>query len=164
MTTATETRELDPAWKYVADTVMGGVSTGSLQVETYKGHNATVLRGDVSLDNNGGFVQTAADMNADSSVYDASAWDGFELTVCGNGAAYDFRLRTDALSRPWQSFRTQFIAPGTWETLRLSFSDMTPHKTDAQFDPDRLRRLGILATGREMQAQIAIATLRLYRD
>ena len=164
MTTATETHELTPAWEYVADTVMGGVSTGGLRVETYKGRTATVLRGDVSLDNNGGFVQIAADLNADSSPYDASGWHGFELTVCGNGAAYDFRLRTDALRRPWQSFRTDFIAPSTWETLRLSFADVIPHKTDAHFDPARLRRIGILAIGREMQAEIAVASVRLYRS
>lgn len=164
MTKASETHELIPAWEYVADAVMGGVSTGSCQVETYKGRTATVLRGDVSLENNGGFVQIATDLTADGSAYDVSAWDGFELTVCGNNAAYDFRLRTDALSRPWQSFRTDFVAPLKWRTVRLPFEDVTPHKTDAKFEAARLRRVGILAIGREMQAEIAVAAVHLYRS
>ena len=158
-----DTHRLTPDWEYVADTVMGGVSTGGLSVETYQDRQATVLRGEVSLDNNGGFVQIAADLNPDGSLYDASTWDGIALEICGNDAAYDFRLRTDALSRPWQSFRTDFIAPDTWQTVRLPFAEVTPHKTDAAFDPARLRRIGILAIGREMRAEIAVAAVHLYR-
>ncbi len=164
MTQTSQTYELVPAWEYVADTVMGGVSTGDCLVETYKGRKATVLRGDVSLENNGGFVQIASDLNADGSRYDAGAWDGIELTVCGNGAKYDFRLRTDALSRPWQSFRTDFVAPVTWRALRLPFAHVIPHRTDATFDAARLRRIGVLAIGREMRAEIAVAAVHLYRD
>lgn len=163
MTTATETHQLIFGWEYIADTVMGGISIGGCQVETYKGRTATVLRGDVSLQNNGGFVQIAANLNTDGSCYDASAWDGFELNVCGNNAAYDFRLRTDALSRPWQSFRTNFVAPFKWQTVRLPFANVTPHKTDATFEAARLRRIGILAIGREMRAEIAVAAVYLYR-
>jgi len=152
-----------PAWEYIADTVMGGVSTGGRQVETYKDRTATVLRGDVSLQNNGGFVQIAADLNADGSLYDASTWDGFELTVCGNNESYDFRLRTNALTRPWQSFRTDFIAPFKWRTVRLPFAKVNPHKTDARFEATRLRRIGIRAVGREMRAEVAVAATHLYR-
>ncbi|MEL7213500.1 MAG: CIA30 family protein [Pseudomonadota bacterium] len=158
-----EMHRLSPAWEYVADTVMGGVSSGGIAQETVQGRAATVLRGDVSLDNNGGFVQMASDLNAGGRLYDASDWDGVALEVCGNDATYDFRLRTDALSRPWQSFRTDFIAPDTWQTVRLPFADVSPHKTDAHFDPARLRRIGILAIGREMQAEIAVAAIHLYR-
>jgi len=159
-----ETQRLIPAWEYVADTVMGGMSSGNIRAEAYQGRSANVLRGDVSLDNNGGFVQIAADLNADSSIYDASDWDGFEMIICGNDTAYDFRLRTDALRRPWQSFRTDFIAPSAWQTVRLPFDQMIPHKTDAAFDPAGLRRIGILAIGRAMRAEIAVAAVHLYRS
>ena len=159
-----ETQRLIPTWEYVADTVMGGMSSGNIRAEVYQRRSANVLRGDVSLDNNGGFVQIAADLNADGRIYDASAWDGFELLICGNDTAYDFRLRTDALRRPWQSFRTDFIAPSTWQTVQLPFDQMIPHKTDAAFDPARLRRIGILAIGRAMRAEIAVAAVHLYRS
>jgi len=163
MEATARTHELIPAWEYVADTVMGGVSKGSLLVETYNRRTAAVLRGDVSTANNGGFVQIATDLNADGTNYDASDWDGFELTVSGNNATYDFRLRTDALRRPWQSFRTDFTATTTWQTVRLPFADVAPHKTDVQFDPACLHRIGILAIGRKMQAEIAVAAVCLYR-
>ncbi|WP_299656117.1 CIA30 family protein [uncultured Tateyamaria sp.] len=154
--------ELTPDWEYVADTVMGGVSSGQARQEVIGAHEAVRLTGDVSLDNNGGFVQIAFDL-ADGGIFDASGYTGIALDVLGNGETYDLRLRTDALTRPWQSFRTEFVAPDTWTTIELSFSAFEAHRTDATFDPARLRRIGILAIGREMQADIAVSGVRLTR-
>lgn len=156
--------ELDPQWEYVADAVMGGLSKGGMRQETYRGRKATVLRGDVSLDNNGGFVQIAFDLKPDGTGLDASGWDGVELDVCGNGETYDIRLRTDQLTRPWQSFRADFTAPPVWQTCQIPFDSVTPHKTDATFDPAQLRRIGILGIGREFHAEVAVAGIRLYRN
>ncbi|WP_112321117.1 CIA30 family protein [Oceanibium sediminis] len=155
--------ELSPEWEYVADTVMGGVSTGRISRETLDGRAAVRLRGDVSLENNGGFVQMGFDLRPDGGVFDASAYAGVELDVRGNGEAYDLRLRTDQLTRPWHSFRASFDAPGHWTSLRIPFADLVPHRTDAAFDPTRLRRIGVLAIGREFQADVAVAAVRLYR-
>mgnify|MGYP001793061101 CR=1 FL=1 len=157
------TLNLTPTWEYVADTVMGGVSTGGMTQETYQARPATVLRGDVSLDNNGGFVQMAFDLMPDGTVFDASSWDGLALDVCGNAEIYDLRLRTDQLTRPWQSFRTDFAAPPSWQTVRIPFAEVMPHKTDEVFDSARLRRIGLLAIGRVFQAEIAVAGIQLYR-
>jgi hypothetical protein len=84
--------ELDPNWKFVADDVMGGKSNGGMSLEMFQGRNAAVLRGDVSLDSNGGFIQIALDLLADGAGFDASNWDGIELDVWGNGERYDIRL------------------------------------------------------------------------
>lgn len=153
---------LNPDWEYVADTVMGGVSRGQATQEVVAGRAAIRLTGAVSLDNNGGFVQIAFDL-ADGDVFDASGYTGIALDVLGNGEVYDLRLRTDALTRPWQSFRAEFAAPATWTTVRLPFTAFEPHRTQAGFDPAGLRRIGVLAIGREMQADIAVTDVRLYR-
>jgi hypothetical protein len=141
---------------------MGGVSNGDMRQETYQGRKASVLYGDVSLDNNGGFIQIACNLGADENTFDASEWTGLELDVSGNGEQYDVRLRTDQLTRPWQSFRAEFTASQEWQTLRLPFDTFISHKTDAIFDPAQLRRVGILAVGREFKAHVAIAGIRLY--
>ena len=151
--------QLTPEWEYIADTVMGGVSTGGISVSDAGAR----LQGIVSLDNNGGFVQMAFDLNADRSAFNASAWTGIELDVKGNGEAYDIRLRTDQLSRPWQSFRADFIAPKVQQIIRIPFADFEPHRIDAAFDPARLRRIGILAIGREFDADVTISAIRLYK-
>lgn len=156
--------ELYPQWEYVADTVMGGVSEGGMQQEMYRGRMATVLRGAVSLENNGGFIQIAFDIRPDGTGVDASDWDGIALVNCGNGERYDIRLRTDQLSRPWQSFRTEFTAGAEWRTQRIPFATLVSHRTDALFDASQLRRIGVLAIGREFQAELAVAGICFYRD
>lgn len=155
--------ELDPDWKFVADDVMGGKSHGGMSREMFQGRDAAVLRGDVSLDSNGGFIQIAFDLLADGAGFDASNWDGIELEVWGNGERYDIRLRTDQLTRPWQSFRKEFATAQQWQVLQVPFDSVMPHRTDAIFDPAKLRRVGILAIGREFQAELAVAKVKLYR-
>ncbi len=155
--------DLAPDWEFVGDTVMGGVSEGAVTKAEIAGRPATRLVGRVSLENNGGFVQMAFDLQSEGGALDASDFTGIEIEVFGNGEKYDLRLRTTALTRPWQSFRTDFVAPAEWTTLRIPFSEIVPNKTDARFDAADLRRIGILGYGREMEADVAIAAIRLYR-
>ena len=156
--------ELSPDWEYVADSVMGGVSAGALRSETVHGRHAQHLTGHVSLENNGGFVQMAFDLHPDGTAFDASGWTGLELDVVGNGEVYDLRLRTDELRRPWQSFRSEFTAYPDWKTCRFAFADFEPHRTDLQFDPAQLRRVGLLGIGRPFDVDLAVSAIRLYRN
>ena len=64
---------------------MDGVSKGSLVRAAVAGRPAIRMLGDVSLENNGGFIQIALDLSLDGGVVDDSAWDGIELDVFGNG-------------------------------------------------------------------------------
>ena len=48
----------DPAqWTYISDNVMGGVSTGSVAYKTDNGAPMALLSGNVTTENNGGFIQ-----------------------------------------------------------------------------------------------------------
>ncbi|WP_299281225.1 CIA30 family protein [uncultured Tateyamaria sp.] len=151
--------DLNPDWEYVADTVMGGVSTGQLDVGPVEGRDAARLTGTVSLDNNGGFVQMAFDTEAVA----AESYTGLEIDVLGNGETYEVRLRTNDLTRPWQAYRATFTAPPTWTTIRLPFDSFAAHRTEAALDLTQLRRIGVLAIGRVFQADIAVAQIRFYR-
>lgn len=155
--------KLHPDWKFVADDVMGGNSNGAMSHESFHGRDATILRGDVSLDNNGGFIQIAFDLCADGVALDASDWDGLELEVWGNRESYEVRLRTEQLTRPWQSFRKKFTTTNQWQVLKVPFDAVEPHRIDASFNPKKLRRVGILAIGREFRAELAVANVKLYR-
>lgn len=75
-------------WAGFTDQVMGGRSSGSISRETMDGRPANVLRGQVSLENNGGFVQMATDLALDPSIsrtVDMSDFDGVELNVMYKG-------------------------------------------------------------------------------
>lgn len=153
--------DLTPDWECVTDGVMGGVSRAAIAQEVVAGRQAVRLTGEVSLDNNGGFVQMACDLDPAGGRYDASAWDGIALHVLGNGETYELRLRTTALSRPWQSFRAAFDATSDWRWVTLPFDVFEPHRTDATFDPAQLRRIGVVAVGRAFHADVAVAGIRL---
>lgn len=151
-------------WQLVADTVMGGVSAGRMTRETVSGRPAVRLTGEVSLENDGGFLQLALDLAPDGRPVDASAFAGVELDVFGNGERYNVHLRTADVTRPWQSYRHAFEAPPEWRTLRLRFDAFAPHRLAAPLDTRTLRRVGIVAIGRAFRADVAAGRLVLWRD
>jgi hypothetical protein len=147
-------------WQLLTDQVMGGVSKGTLVRAAVAGRPAIRMLGDVSLENNGGFIQIALDLSPDGGVVDASAWGGIELDVFGNGGEYGVHLRTDALTRPWQSYRQSFTADAEWRTAQLPFDRFVPHRTDVLLDTHRLRRIGVVAIGRAFSCDLALGGLR----
>jgi hypothetical protein len=149
-------------WQLVTDRVMGGVSDGTLVRESVSGRPALRMRGDVSLENNGGFVQMALDLAPDGGVVDASSWTGIELDVIGNDEDYGVHLRTDAVERPWQSYRQSFRAAAAWRTVQLAFADFVPHRIDVPLDVRRLRRIGLVAIGRAFTADLAVGGVRFF--
>ena len=150
-------------WELIADQVMGGVSTGTSVRETVDGRSALRMRGVVSLENDGGFVQVALDLAPRGGLVDATAWAGIEIDVRGNGEHYNVHLRSADVVRPWQSYRAGFVASPEWRTIRLPFVDFEPHRIEARLDRMRLRRVGIVAIGRAFVADVAIGGLRFYR-
>ena len=147
-------------WQLLTDQVMGGVSKGSQVRAPVAGRPAIRMLGDVSLENNGGFIQIALDLSPVGGVVDASAWDGIELDVFGNGEEYGVHLRTDALTRPWQSYRQSFMADAEWRTVQLPFDQFVPHRTVVLLDTRRLRRIGVVAIGRPFSCDLALGGLR----
>jgi hypothetical protein len=144
----------------ITDQVMGGVSTGRVAPVEIAGRRALRMTGTVSLANNGGFVQMATDLAPDGGVFDAARFTMLELDVCGPPETYGVHLRTADLTRPWQSFRAQFETLPDWQTIRLPLAGFAPHRTDAPFDPARLRRLGLIAIGRAFTADLSLAGVR----
>jgi hypothetical protein len=157
---------LGTRWQLVTDQVMGGVSRGTLTRETVAGRAALVMRGEVRLENNGGFVQMALDLARPealgSGTLDARHWQGLEIDVHGAPQHYSLHLRTTDLERPWQSYRLEFSARPEWQSLRLPFADFVPHRTEAPLNLARLRRLGIVAIGRAFTADLAVGGVRFY--
>jgi hypothetical protein len=146
----------------VTDGVMGGRSSGALSLDEVDGRPCLRLRGSVSLENNGGFVQAALDLTRAGQL-DGCWYTGVQLEVYGNGETYNVHLRTGDTWLPWQAYRASFRAPRHWTTVQLPFTDFAPHRIDGPLDLSRLRRLGIVAIGREFDADVCVAGLALYR-
>jgi hypothetical protein len=149
-------------WGLVSDQVMGGRSSGQMRTDKFQGRECLRMLGDVSTENNGGFLQIALDLAAGKRM-DASEFDGVLLLVAGNGEAYNLHLRTSDLSLPWQSYRAGFVAKAEWSEIRIPFADLEAYRSGRAFRPQRLTRIGLVAIGREFHADLCVAGVRFYR-
>ena len=149
-------------WRSVADTVMGGRSSCELRPAIVDGKSCLHLSGEVSLANNGGFVQASLDLAAPDFL-DATGYQGIELVVFGNDQTYNVHLRTEDTNVVWQSYRASFFAASHWQNIYLPFEEFSPNRIDKKLDISRLRRLGIFAIGKVMRADICFGQLWLRK-
>jgi len=119
--------------------------------------------GNVSIENNGGFVQISLDFRPDGGPIDARGWRGIDVDAFDNGEEYGLNFRTTDLTRPWQSYCRTFIAASQWETVRLPFESFVPNRTDVPLNLHRLRRIGIIGVGGEFFADISVGGVRFFR-
>lgn len=154
---------LGTQWQLVTDQVMGGISDGELALDNYNNRNCLRMRGDVSTENNGGFVQIALPLS-EQDEFDASNYTGIELVVAGNNEPYNIHIRTSGLWFPWQSYRFTFQATTDWQTLRFPFTEARPYKTGKRFQQQRLMRIGLVGIGRDFQADLCVASVKFYKE
>lgn len=160
-------------WQGITDRVMGGRSDGSLSRETIGGRLANVLRGKVSMANNGGFIQMTTDLSSDLSkniFVDASAYDGIEFDLyCEGmdveGERFNVHLRTPACERQNSSYRYSFfIPPGQWTPVRIPWSAFEGHGSGPDVTPfvPLLRRLGVVSLGEARDVILAVGKVGFY--
>jgi Complex I intermediate-associated protein 30 (CIA30) len=152
---------LGTKWRLVTDQVMGGVSNGELNLDDYKSKKCLCMRGNVSTDNNGGFVQIALDLSQ-GEPFDASAYTGVEFSVAGNNEPYNVHFRTTDLWLPWQSYRFTFKASPEWQTIRIPFASLEAYRTRTKFRQDKLKRIGLVGIGRDFKADLCVASIKFY--
>lgn len=148
-------------WTVIADRVMGGRSSGQASVELVDGRRALRLRGTVSLENGGGFLQVARPFDLAAPAFDGLRFEGIALTVRAAPGSYFVHLRTAETRAPWEHYRAPLPAGPGWSTVVVRWSDFTPRSLRAPLDPGRLVRLGLVAAGAAFEADIALASLVL---
>ena len=147
-------------WSYVSDQVMGGVSEGGAEYLNQDGDSFARLTGRVSTENSGGFIQIRRAV-AKGSVDDAL---GVYLRVRGNSQGYYVHLRTSGTVLPWQYYQAGFQVTEDWQTIRLPLTDFERSGSwlAAAVNPKSIRSIGVLAYGRDHQAEIDIAEIGFY--
>jgi hypothetical protein len=155
------------SWQLFSDTVMGGRSTGRAYLVPSKespGHYVLTMQGEVSLENNGGFVQVRLPLTTGGTPYNASKYSGIALNVRGNGEKYYVHARTSGTRAPWSYYYQEFTATGQWSRIELRFDDFRGENTGfGRFETDRLSSIAIVAAGKEMAADIEVASIALYK-
>ena len=135
------------AWQIVNDDVMGGVSSSRFGVT----NGVAVFRGELSLENNGGF----ASVRSLPSRHDLAGCNAFLIRVRGDGRRYKFTARTD---RSFDSpiYQASFAAKqGEWEELRLPMKDFVPTlrgrvlSGQPLLDPAKVTSVGFLISDKQ---------------
>jgi len=147
-------------WQFIADTVMGGVSTGQVDFVQGEGDAYAHMTGRVSTQNNGGFIQCRMELPAPLPKKAV----GLRLDVRGNDQRYFVHVRTSGTLLPWQYYQAGFEATQEWSEVRLPFTDF---KASGRLlrtipRPETLKSIGIVAFGRDHQAEIDVREVSYY--
>jgi hypothetical protein len=147
-------------WRFFADTVMGGVSTGQVSFRSEDGNTFARMTGRVSTANNGGFIQMRMDLPS-AAPDDAQ---GVRLIVRGNNQQYFIHLRTGGTILPWQYYQADFDVTGRWTEVRLPFIafEASGRMMRSVPRPDGLKSLGVVAFGRDHDAEIDVREVGFY--
>lgn len=143
----------DPArWEFFTDGVMGGVSTG----QAVLAEGAISLRGQVSTQNNGGFIQARlSDVELIEGVTTLTA------RVRGNGQTYYLHLRTRDTVLPWHYYQAAFTAGSEWGEVDVPLSAFrASHRIlPDNVRPERVSSVALVAYGRDHEADVSLSRL-----
>jgi hypothetical protein len=157
------TSTIGTRWRLLTDQVMGGVSDATYKFAKDDRFNHICLKGNVSLENNGGFIQVALDLNADSVWFDARGYRGIRLWVKGNGQRYYVHMRNRQTRLPWQYYSASFATSEKWSKVEIDFDNFTGQNIRTELDLSGLSRVAIVAAKKAFQADICVGYVEFYR-
>ena len=132
-------------WQVVDDIVMGGSSNGTLELNE---NGNGVFKGDVSIENNGGFSSIQLRLEAKKTDEKTAIL----LRLKGDGSDFQFRIK--ASKRDSHSYIYNFKTSGDWETISISLSDMSPSFRGyslqiPNFNHNKIEQIGVLKSSKE---------------
>jgi len=153
---------LGTKWSLVTDRVMGGVSDAEYLFGSEECFKYIKMKGNVSLENNGGFVQVSLPLAEDSKTFDASAYSGVRFWVKGNGQQYYVHLKNDKTTLHWQYYSAGFIASEKWKQIEIPFEKFIPQALDAKIDVKSLSRIAIVGAKKAYEVDVSIGPIKFY--
>ena len=147
-------------WRFIADSVMGGVSSGKVSFFQEDEQSHARMVGSVSTKNNGGFIQfrTKLPLALPNSAV------GLRLVVRGNDQRYFVHLRTSGTLLPWQYYQAAFAVNREWSEVRLTFDAFKASGVLLRTlpRPENLKSVGIVAFGRDHEAEIDVREVSYF--
>ena len=146
-------------WEFVSDDVMGGKSVGKLKISNDEGEMFYRLKGKVSTENNGGFIQFRSKIEiSDTSL------KGIKFKVRGNGEKYFVHVRTPFTFLPWQYYFYSFYTQDEWTEIKFLISDFKKsHKLQpSEFLSTKIKSIAFVAFGQDYNAELDIKDLEFF--
>ena len=146
------------AWQGVTDQVMGGVSNLAIR------HSDGVfyMSGNVSTDNNGGFVRLSNRININSNDF-----KGIKFKAKGNNETYEIHVTLKGLKiPPWSYFSQAFDVNNDWQEYEIFFKDLKRGSgfSAAPMKAKNIRDLSIAGYGRDFKVDLAIKEISLISN
>ena len=145
-------------WEYISDKVMGGISEG--KAEIINGEDLFLrLSGNVSTENNGGFIQVRSTKEISSNNF-----SGIKLKVRGNPSYYYVHVRTNSLLFPWQYYSGEFSVDNNWSYVEIYFKDFKKSNfyQSSTFSSSEIKSIGFVAFGKDFEAKLDIMEAELF--
>ena len=162
-------------WKFFSDQVMGGLSEGNVSLEQDGEMTFIRLLGNVSTENNGGFIQlrTSTSMSNKPLMFksihnsrkDGKKIKGVRLNVRGNGETYYIFIQTSILHWLPIGFHTAtFDTSPNWKMVDLPFNQFKKrsNKNKSSFDAKDIKTFGIVAYGRDFRSDLSVSSIEFY--
>ena len=148
-------------WQFFTDGVMGGMSSGNVNIENYNGKKCYRMRGNVTTENNGGFIQMR--VKIEPSI-PSNEYTGVYLNVYGNNLKYAVHIRTPYTKLPWQYYNSKFIAINDWRDIKLPFFNFKKSNfyQPKQFNYHKIKTIGIVAGFDDFTADISVSEIGFY--
>ena len=148
-------------WQWFTDQVMGGVSVGQASYIKRGGDTGLLIKGEVSTANNGGFIQAALSFDG---LLDASAFEGIELRIKGDGQPYHLHLRDRSTRLPWQVYTATYETTGSVQTIRVPFDAFAPYskRGNGKVNAAALRQIGLVAGYADIEVELLVMDVRFY--
>ncbi|WP_340199218.1 CIA30 family protein [Ascidiimonas sp. W6] len=104
-------------WNVVDDVVMGGRSNGNFFINE-NGHG--VFKGNVSLENNGGF----SSVRYRPESIETQSYKSILIRLKGDGNRYQFRIKSN--TQDYYSYISYFETNTDWQIIEINLKDMYP--------------------------------------
>ena len=146
----------DPnAWRAITDQVMGGVS--NLSVSHSEG--VFFMKGNVSTDNNGGFVRLSNRIDISSNNF-----HGIKFKAKGNNETYEIHVTLKGIKvPPWSYFSKGFDVTNEWQEYEIFFEDLKRSSgiSTATMRAKNIRDISIAGYGKDFNVDLAIKEISL---
>ena len=144
-------------WTYIADNVMGGISEGGVEFNLVDSNVYALLSGNVSTENNGGFIQIRRELKN----IDLSKAKSIRVYARGNNEKYYIFLRTTGTILPWQYYSHEFTVNEEYNEFIMPIKDFKKSGTllAKQVNPKKITSVAIVAYGRDHVAEIYVKEL-----
>ncbi len=148
-------------WRFVTDAVMGGLSTGKVDIHKIDGQNCYQMTGNVSTKNNGGFIQIRTEIIPNLKISD---FEGIYLKIYGNNASYGIHIRTEFTLAPWQYYSNYFKSPNQWITIKLPFEKFNKSNfyQPKILKSQKIKSIGLVAGFKDYKANICLSEIGFY--